>query len=176
MHPFTRQKGFTLIEIIVGIVALGLTFTILTILIFPQAQRSTEPLLQARASALGQALLEEITSKHFDYQSISAPRNLRCGELDAPRCTEFPDFGGQGLSRAEYRSVEHYHGLVLLEDTFGSDLSHAYRGFSASVTVCYSDVSGICHAATASAYKRISVSVVTPTGQEFVFSTVRGNY
>lgn len=184
LYPLTRQEGFTLIEIIVGIVALGLSFTILTILIFPQAQRSTEPVLQARASALGQALIEEIISKHFDSQNILAPGNLRCGEQEAPRCTDPIDFGAAGPNRADYRSVEDYHGLELREDALGTDLSEAYRGFSAFVTICYSDDLGNCHATTAYPslstdlykYKRISVSVVTPTGQPFVFSTVRGNY
>ena len=63
-----NQCGFTLVEIIVGLVTLGLSFVILTIIIFPQAQRSAEPVLQIRAAALGQALLDEIMSKGFDQQ------------------------------------------------------------------------------------------------------------
>lgn len=177
MHSLKRQQGFTLIEIIVGIVTLGLTFTLLTVLIFPQAQRSTEPVMQARASALGQALLNEILNKPFDAQTNFAQGNLRCSEDINIPCTHPNEFGLSGLERPRFRSVEDYHGYIFSEDAFGNDLSEVYRGFKASVEVCYSDTAGVCSSGAPNyRFKRVLVTVTTPTNQDFLFSAVRGNY
>src|SRR5690554_140006 len=138
--PITRaqfrssQQGFTLVELIIGLVVLGLAVVMLAILFFPQAQRSAELILQTRAAGLGQALMLEIMSKSFDQHSDRTGGLLRCGEpdADAPACTEPTALGPDPDSeetRALFNDVDDYHGLnssdAPLSDALGQAISVA---------------------------------------------------
>src|SRR5690606_33770344 len=100
-----------------------------------QAQRSAEPILQTRAAGLGQALMLEIMSKSFDQHSDRTGGLLRCGETDAPTCTEptalGPDSDSDSVkeTRALFNDVDDYHGLNStddpLYDALGQDISVA---------------------------------------------------
>lgn len=187
-HKFrSTSRGFTLIEIIVGLVAISASFIILTLIIFPQAQRSAEPVLQTRAAALGKALLDEVSGRAFDENSDRVGGLIRCGEAGT-NCTAPADLGPEGTeTRPNFNDVDDYHGLVScespgvpagcsnLEDALGNEIAEIYRNFRYSIEVCYSDSTGACQAAV-TPYKLIQVSVTTPLGQEFVFSSIRGNF
>lgn len=174
-----NQQGFTLIEIIIGIVVLSISIVLLTTLIFPQAQRSAEPLLQLRAAALGQAFIDEIAGKSFDENSDRQGGTLRCNEGGADLCTAPANLGPDGEAREDFDDVDDYHELEInypsLEDALGDDIAARYEGFSFAIEVCYSDSNGTCQG-TVSLYKRIQVDVTTSFGQTFTFATVRGNY
>lgn len=173
------QQGFTLIEIIVGIVTLGISLVLLSVIIFPQAQRSAEPILQARAATLGQALLDEIMGKSFDENSNRSGGQLRCDEVGADACTLPDNLGPDGETRDNFNDVDDYHQLEVnfpqLEDALGETLAARYSGFEFAVDVCYSNSLGECETAVTS-YKRVEVTITTPVGQDFQFSAIRGNY
>jgi len=175
---FSNQRGFTLIEIIIGIVVLGISIVLLTVLVFPQAQRSAEPLLQQRAAALGQTFLDEISGKSFDENSDRQGGLVRCGEATTT-CTAPAALGPDGESRDTYDDVDDYHQLELtapsLQDALGDDIAGRYVGFTYAIDVCYSDTLGICQS-TITAFKRIQITVTTSFGQNFVFTSLRGNY
>ncbi|MGF1733099.1 type IV pilus modification PilV family protein [Photobacterium kasasachensis] len=83
-----RQAGFTLIEGIISIVILGIAMITLTSFLFPQAERSATPYYQARASAIGNAFLNEVLSRKFDeYSDPFGDSAVRCGEAGAQPCT-----------------------------------------------------------------------------------------
>jgi prepilin-type N-terminal cleavage/methylation domain-containing protein len=65
----TKQSGFTLIEIIVGIVVLSISYALLTSLIYPLASQSAAQIHQIRAAELGQSMVNEILGKAFDENS-----------------------------------------------------------------------------------------------------------
>lgn len=173
------QRGFTLIEIIIGIVVLAISIVMLTVLVFPQAQRSAEPLLQQRTAALGQAFIDEISGKSFDENSDRQGGAIRCGEVNAPSCTAPANFGPDSETRDAFDDVDDYHQLQFtapsLEDALGNDIGSRYVGFSYEVDVCYSNDVGDCQASI-SPFKRIQVTITTSFGQRFVFATLRGNY
>lgn len=172
-------RGFTLIEIIVGLVAISASFVILTVIIFPQAQRSAEPILQIRASALGQAFLDEIMGRSFDENSDRVGGEIRCGE-DGTTCTLTADFGPDDTeTRPNFNDVDDFHELELstgIEDALGTDLGALYSNFSYAINVCYSNAQGECQGGTITNYKRIQVTITTPFGQDFTFSGIRGNF
>lgn len=174
----SSQRGFTLIEIIIGIVVLGISIVLLTVLLFPQAQRSAEPLLQQRAAALGQTFLDEISGKSFDENSDRQGGLVRCGE-GTTTCTAPVALGPDGETRETFDDVDDYHQLELtapsLQDALGDDIAARYVGFTYSIEVCYSDNIGVCQS-TITAFKRIQVTVTTSFGQDFVFTSLRGNY
>lgn len=172
-----RQHGFTLIELIIGVVVLAFALSLVATLIFPQAIRSAEPVLQVRAANLAQALVEEIQGKSFDENSDRSGGSMRCGESGAPACSTI--LGPESESRDRFDDVDDYHQLQLsqpnLRDVLGSDLSDDYRGFSYAIAVCYSDVTGAC-ASTVTRFKRVQLTMTTAQEQDFVFTFIMGNY
>ncbi|TDF34527.1 type II secretion system protein [Alteromonadaceae bacterium M269] len=81
MLKYSRHKGFTLIELVIGIVAFAIVITLVTGLILPQASRSIDPIFQVRATELAQGLLSEINAKAFDESSNqSIGGSVRCNE------------------------------------------------------------------------------------------------
>ena|SRR5690554_5879017 len=186
--PITRaqfrssQQGFTLVELIIGLVVLGLAVVMLAMLFFPQAQRSAEPILQTRAAGLGQALMLEIMSKSFDQHSDRTGGLLRCGETVAPACTEPTALGpDNGETRALFNDVDDYHGLnssdAPLSDALGQAIGQRYPNFSYAIDVCYYDVEEKeCSPDRITPYKLITITITTPLGQDIGFSAVRGNY
>ena len=176
-HKFrSTARGFTLIEIIVGLVTISASFVILTVIIFPQAQRSAEPILQARASNLGKAFLDEILGRSFDENSDRTGGAFRCGE-DGIDCTAPDDFGPDGGEvRETFNDVDDFHELnIPLENALGTDIAAQYANFQYAIDVCYSDAVGNC-SSSITQFKRVQVTVTTPLGQDFVFSGIRGNY
>ncbi|WP_404401340.1 prepilin-type N-terminal cleavage/methylation domain-containing protein [Idiomarina seosinensis] len=177
-----KQKGFTLIEIIVGIVALGIALVTLTVLVFPQAPRSAEPILQARASALGQMFMNEIMAKAFDENNDLGGGYIRCGDPGPPprSCTPPNELGADpGENRNRYDDVDDFDGLSSpgnsINDILSSAAADRYDDFGFSIVVTYSDTSGN-QINSVTDYKRILVTITTPTGQDFAFSSLRGNY
>lgn len=172
-----QSSGFTLIELIIGVVVLAFALTLITTLIFPQALRSAEPVLQIRAANFAQALTEEIQGKSFDENSDRSGGSLRCGETGAPACSS--TLGPEGETRDRFDDIDDYHQLELsqpnLRDVLGSDLSDDYRGFSYAIDVCYSNVAGTC-ASAITRFKRVQVQLTTTQEQNFTFAFVMGNY
>ncbi len=98
-HRFaSRAKGFTLIESIIAMVTLSFAMLVLSQFLFPQVEKSAIPYYQARASALGNAVMGEILGRMFDQQSDPSSQ-YRCGE-SAYRVCNLPAAFGTTLSEA----------------------------------------------------------------------------
>lgn len=80
MPSLKRARGFTLIELIVGIVLLSVALTGILGLLINQAPRAVDPVQQVRAAQLAQRLLGEILQKSFDEHSDHNGGRYRCGE------------------------------------------------------------------------------------------------
>lgn len=176
-----QQRGFTLIEIIVGIVTLSIALVLLSTLLFPQAPRSAEPLLKARASALGQMFMNEIMGKAFDDNSDMSGGYVRCNDTTPVSCTEPGSLSSEEQSRSDYDDVDDFHGLssdsgddiddVLLQ----GGLDERFAGFSFEISVVYSNDKGE-QQTSIQRYKRIDVTITAPNNQDFVFTAIRGDY
>lgn len=188
-HAFfhTHHKGFTLIETIVGIVVLAVSFSVLTSLLYPIAQQSAEQLHQVKAAELAQSMLNEIQNKAFDENSDMAGGRIRCGETGASNCSTNmgPDTVLSSTeTRATFNDVDDYNGLVYnpgeVKNSQGQILD-LYFGYAMSVRVCNdSDYSGPnCDGvpdANTSTAKLITVTITTPTDFSLQFSTYRANF
>lgn len=174
------SKGFTLIETVIGIVVLAISFSVLVTLIYPMTEQSADQLHQIKAAELGQSILNEIQNKAFDENSDKTGGLVRCGEAaPAPACSLAMGSDG-GETRATYDDVDDYndinHGSDIQNSLNDNSLDSLYIGYSVDVTVCNdSDYNGQCDATTNIA-KLITVTVKTPTGFDIVFSTYRANF
>jgi len=186
LHSYHR--GFTLIETIVGIVVLAISFSVLTSLIYPISEQSAEQLHQVKAAELAQSMLNEIQNKAFDENSDMAGGRIRCGEPSAPTCSTImgPEDGNNGRddndedTRDLFDDVDDYHNAVEIKDSQGHYLN-LYTGYTMSITVCNdSDYDGVCEVGTSTAEistaKLITVTITTPTDFSMSFSTYRANF
>jgi MSHA pilin protein MshD len=178
-------SGFTLIELVVGMLVFAIALTFFSSLILPQITRSVEPIFQVRATELAQSLTNEISAKAFDEQSSRNGSPLRCGGLGAAVCTEPGKLGFEGdETRASFNDVDDYHGLneangnILnaLGATITLDTHNLYQGFSARVSVVYDeDMNGQADNVTGIS-KLITVTITTPNDENLVFATYRSNF
>ncbi|WP_082305776.1 MULTISPECIES: prepilin-type N-terminal cleavage/methylation domain-containing protein [unclassified Pseudoalteromonas] len=192
--PPTKEKGFTLIELILGMVVLAIVMTIMTGLLAPQARQSADPVVQIRATELGQALMNEILGKSFDENSDRSPPWTRCGE-NGVTCTETDDFGADCLdnaitapnctgsslqTRVNYNDVDDYHDLTLNDSDFKNsleeDVSDYYKDFTAEITVVYDDDFDGTNSDTNKIAKLITVKITASNNEVYGFSAYKGNY
>ena len=189
-----QNAGFTLIELILGMVVLAIVMTIITGLLAPQARQSADPVVQIRATELGQALMNEILAKSFDEESDRSPPWNRCGE-NGVTCTETADFGADCLdnaitapdctgsslqTRVNYNDVDDYHDLTLNDSDFKNsleeDVSDYYKGFTAEITVLYDDDFDGTFSDTNKIAKLITVTITASNNEVYGFSAYKGNY
>jgi MSHA pilin protein MshD len=182
-----KNKGFTLIEIIIGMVMLSISLAIVTSLIAPTEEQSADNLLQIKAAELGQSLLNDIVSRAFDHNSDMTGGRVRCGEAGAIACTVSSKLGpedglGVGLeerpdsgetSRDKYNDVDDFNGYSKTEDALGDGLHSSYGSFKVEVVVQYAGADlNLAHELA----KRITVMVTTPLGTELKFATHKANF
>lgn len=197
--PFRRahQRGFTLIEAVIGIVIMGVVMAILITFLFPQAQRSATPHYQVRAAALAHATMTEILSKNFDNNSDPNGGYIRCGENDLDgsptTCTVPANLGSDGKPAGSFTDVDDYIGcwrtnasgcadvpagtpIGSLNDVFGDDMSSEYPNFTLIIEVFYDgDFDGENDAGIRD-FKRINLTVDTSRYGVYEFNAYRGNY
>lgn len=191
------EQGFTLIEMIAGLVVFGVVLGIISTLMVPQSKQSFDPLWQTRATELSQSLFNEISAKAFDEQSDFVGGMVRCNELTASTCTPSADLGADTAeTRATFDDVDDYHGLnlsnALIADAQGfTPLINGeamYEGFTATVAVMYDDNlngindddlngDGILDSGTLIGNtKVITITITTPNLEQVSASFVRRNF
>ncbi|NQY62201.1 MAG: type II secretion system protein [Alteromonadaceae bacterium] len=177
-----RHSGFTLIELVIGIVVLALSFSIISTMILPTARQSAEQIHQIRAAELGQAILNEILAKAFDENSDMAGGEVRCGELSTA-CTSEDELGAEEGSgnRDQFDDVDDYNGLNVIENPLGIGMTELYKGFSILVTVCNDgDYDGVCFADDGNSdnktAKLITITVTTAQDYEITFASYKANF
>jgi MSHA pilin protein MshD len=173
-----NQKGFTLIETIVGIVVLSIAFSIFTTLIYPLANQSAEQVHQIKAAELGQSLINEILGKAYDHNSDMSGGLTRCGDTGAIGCTTSNSLGPEvGETRSDFNDVDDYHELTILADSLGNSVPFGgYIGYELGVEVKADSNYDGASDTNSSVAKLITVTVTTPQDFDFVFSVYRVNF
>lgn len=176
--PRNQQKGFTLIELIVIIVVIGVGLAGLTIAIHQATQGSTNPLFKQQANAIAQSYLEEVMLKSFcDPDDFASTGALCMANCTSPACG-----AGCGTvqeaSRDLYDNVCDYDGL---SDSGAVDQSGAavtgLGSYNVSVSVvddAAANFGGL--SATAGEVVRIDVNVQHSNGASSALSGYRANY
>jgi MSHA pilin protein MshD len=150
MRP--RQRGFTLIELIVAITIVSIVATTLLGVLAAVSSRSADAMLQQQASAIAQAYLDEILQR-WVVDPNGTPPNTGRGSWDL---------------------VDQYNGLVDVgaKDQFGNAIV-ALSAYTVSVSVVQSAaLPGIAGAAA----RRIDVTVTRAPNVSVAVSGYRTNY
>lgn len=114
----SRQRGLTLVELILFIVIVGVAVAGV-LAVFNQATRaSADPLVRKQAMAVAEALLEEIVAVHYN-----CPTGATCNPVTTS-------------NRTQTHAVGDYHGFTMngIHAIDGTPIMHL-AGYSASVTV-----------------------------------------
>lgn len=187
------QNGFTLVELIMGLVVLSIVLALVTTLIGPQARRSIDPIMQVRATELAQSILNEMSARSFDELSDRTNGVIRCnddfnpanGSLNDPQenpCSAI--LGAEaGESREDFDDIDDY----IVNNQSGGDILNSlgeqiivdgeniYAGFSIGIAVTYDgNYDGVSD--NLQNAKLITVVVTTPSGDTLPFSTYRSNF
>jgi MSHA pilin protein MshD len=177
-----RSKGFTLIELVVGMVVLSIALVMLATMLFPQADRAADTLHRVRSAELAHSLLNEIWGKRYDQNTNANGGVPACGAAARPdlglpaglACSAESTFGtGVGTdneSRNDFNDIDDYNGLnqnsLMLNstDTYVSQ----YKNYLLSVSVTYPNANRNS--------KLIAISVTTPSGEAIIYDAIRSNY
>lgn len=169
-------NGFTLIEIVVGIVAFGILMALITAVFSPQVVRGTDPLFSMRAAELGQSYLEEILGKRFAENSPFGNNPPRCGETGGPNpCSALGIDPGEATgAQNTFDDVDDYNTLVnaVPRDQSGAVRS-GYSSFTVTVEVSYAGAEVGLNNNDA---KRIRVTIGDGRGGQYVFAAYKTNF
>ena len=167
-----RQKGTTLIELVMTIVIISVAIAGVVGAFSLIAGRSADPLNQTRAVALSQLYMDEILAKQFADKSPVGGGAVSGIETD---CLE-ADIGVDGESRSTFNDVDDYdildndppQSLYSEEDPLGG-----YSNFRVSVSVqCAGTEVDLADYQA----KRIDITITDPSGNDYLFSPYRGNF
>lgn len=169
-----RQRGFTLVELIVFIVVVGLAVTGVVLVINRTVTQAPQALIQTRALEIAQAYLDEIATRRYD-ENTGQGGVPRCDSSDpgAQPCSNV--LGPEGETRATFDDVDDYHGL---DDSPPVDVAGnpfpGYDGYRVQVSVVYAGSElGLASDRLA---KRVTLTVTTPLGNAIPVSFYRGNF
>lgn len=172
-----KGAGFTLIELIIGIVVLSISLSIISTLIVPAEQKSADQIHQVKAAELGQGFLNDISARAFDEKSDRSGGRVRCGEPNdgSNDCTAEVDFGPElgENSREDYNDVDDFNGYNETKDALGLGLDSSYSNFTVDVVVQYA---GGDLGLADNLAKRITVTITTPLGTAIQFATHKANF
>lgn len=185
-----QQAGFTLVELVIGIVVLAIALTVITGVLGPLYQRSTDPWHQVRAAELGHSFMNEIMARSFDEQSDRADGSYRCDALTEPTpvtpwpCTDAINFGPEaGETRISFNDVDDFHNFSASGDAItnilANPLTGLYTNYQVAIDVAYDgNFNGVMNEADPAERlaKRILVSVTTPSGEVIQFAAYRSNW
>lgn len=185
-----HQAGFTLVELIIGIVVLAIALTMITGVLGPLYQRSADPWHQVRAAELGHSFMNEIMARSFDEKSDRADGSYRCDAITEPTpstpwpCTDPTSFGPDaGETRISFNDVDDFHNFSATGDEITNILANAltglYTNYQVAIDVGYDgNFNGQLNEVdpTERLAKRVRVSVTTPSGEVIHFSAYRSNW
>jgi len=190
-------QGFTLLELVVGMVLLALALVLITGVLAPMVSQQREPLYQVRAAELAQALLGEIAGRSFDENSdrtglTSNNRYPYCGAISLTEleessgdCTDPDDYGPDSESYSQFDDVDDFNAYCpsLGGSAISGDAYASLRGLDPtlyahfSLTVCVSNApQWQAGSSRTDLAKRYRVTVTTPSGEALPFTGYRSNY
>lgn len=152
------SRGFTLIELILFIVVVGVATAGLFAAINSSTVNNVNPLFQIRALELAQAQMDEIIGKRYDEKSPNGGFPP-CDSREPPSLILVPCDSSDG--KGDLGDIDDYHGF--------NTVPAAYGGFTMNVTVTGYALDG-------RQGKLITVTVDSAASESVILSAYRGNF
>lgn len=185
-----KYNGFSLLEMVIVIVIIGIAISGVSIALFPKGKQSADQVSSVKAAELGRAVLDEVLGRNFDQNSGpngGLPECVIVAAVGRDLCTDATALGTDPgeTNKTLYNDVDDFDGLNgVVQDVLGEDLSDdlsdGYQGYNVSITVFYEqDVSGTMQGTESSSmtnYKRITVTITDRQGNTYPFAATKGNF
>lgn len=171
-------RGFTLIELVVGMLVIAIAIVMLSSMLFPQADRAAKTLHRVQSAELAHSVMNEIWGKRYDENTNANGGVPACDIPLGQPCSSVINLGptdwqwpNEGENRNDYDDVDDYHGLNETAAMLNSSQTYgqAYPNYRLSVTVAYG-------AAPNTNTKLVTINVTTPDGEVITYNMVRSNY
>ncbi len=162
------QQGFTLIELVIGMLVIGIAIVMLTSMLFPQADRAASTLHRVRSAELAHSVMNEIWGKRYDQNTNANGGTPACGSPLGNNCST--SLGLEvGESRNDFNDVDDYNGLNETATMLNSTQTYAaaYPNYRLNVTVAYGSAPNT---------KLVTINVTTPDNEVITYNLVRSNY
>lgn len=190
-----KQTGFTLIELVVGMIVLAIAMLLLTSAFLPMLKNQSQPIYQVRAAELGQSLLDEVMSRSFDEKSdrsgTTVDQKYRyCGAIEPANTSVEAStsdcstaLGAEsGETYASFDDVDDFN-LYCTQGLSGSSFA-SLQGLNATLyqnftlNVCVTQAPSLVDGTNGRTdiAKKIKVTVTTPANESISFISYRSNY
>ena len=156
-------SGFSLIELVISIVIIGIALSALSSSLFSAVGRNADPLSQAKATHLSQAYLDEILAMRYQEDSPFGGGSIGTCTEDGPEAGE--------TSRNLYDDVDDYNGLTESAKFLDATTTSNYSGYNIVIRVQCVNLINV----PPNSSKLITITITTPANQVLVFSAVRAD-
>lgn len=160
MSTDRRQRGLTLIELIIFIVVVGVALAGVLVVMNQTARYSADPVVRKQALAIAEAILEEALSQPFTWCDPDDPAAATASGYGDCATSENNLAPEGGEVRSTFDNVNDYNGLATTTNISGGGAAL----YQASVTVAQSGLNGIA----GDAALLVTVSVTTSATNETV--------
>lgn len=158
------NRGYTLVEVVITIVVLGIALTALSGSLFDGIGRNADPMWQVKSTQLAQAYLDEITSMRFQEDSPLGGGSIATCNENGPEAGE--------TNRSLYDDVDDYHNLTESGDFLDIATSSDYSQYSITIQVDCKDAADNDSLNS----KIIEVTITAPGNRQLRFASMRGNF
>jgi len=164
-----RQRGTTLIELVMTIVIISVAIAGVVGAFSLIAGRSADPLNQSRAVALAQLYMDEIIAKQFADESAAGGGAVNATKANCSNTVVDDE------RRSTFNDVSDYNGLDNKPpQNSEEDPLNGYSNFQVAISVqCAGEEVGFAQDHQA---KRINITITDPSGNHYLFSAYRGNF
>ena len=166
LKPDHSNKGFSLIELVITILVLGIAISALSRSLFTNVGRNADPLWQSKATQLAQAYLDEILAMRYADASPLGGGALGICNVDGNEADE--------TSRSLYDDVDDYHGLNESGDFLDTAAGSDYSAYSVAIIVRCVDHTNSSPPGVSS--KQIQLTITAPGSNALRFSAFRGDF
>ncbi|TEW51384.1 type IV pilus modification PilV family protein [Psychromonas algicola] len=143
------NKGFTLIELVVGMAVLAIAMMLMSVMFVSQSKQSLTPLHQLRAAQFAEAILQQALSSSYDKINN-----------DQQTFNDIEDF-----ITNDFEPIFNY------ENILGEGLPKQYDNYQVNIAVLE-----FLNTDIQQKMKRIDVTIKTPGDDKIVFSALKGRY
>ncbi|WP_108649178.1 type IV pilus modification PilV family protein [Dongshaea marina] len=176
-----RTEGFTLIELVAGIVLVAAALLVIITFTRNQASRQTSIIYQIHASELAGAMIHRAQALRFDEESNELGGEPFCGDT-GPACTAPASYGSEGsengvLTFNDIDDLNEYCDNPLSGSDFALALGldpTVYGNYQ--LKTCVTSAPGFVGAAGDDAAKRLDLTVILPNSQTIAFRGYWSNY
>jgi MSHA pilin protein MshD len=135
----TRQRGLTLIELIVFIVIVGVALAGVLTVLTHTARHSADPMVRKQALAIAEAILEEVMLQPFTWCDPDDPAAPTATGYGGCATAENNLAAEGGEARGSFDNVNDYNGLATTTNISGGGAAP----YNATVTVAQNSLNGI---------------------------------